>query len=337
MQGLKPYGVHSRLLCPQGSAIAQLAKQQSLTCQAVPYKGEHDLVFSKHIKKCLKLFQPDLVHVHSRRGADLYAAWASRFTKVPFLLTRRVVNQESSLLTNFKFRAYEHIVAVSKAVELVLKKSGVPENKRSIIFDGVDISNSKRLISRPEFLREIGLPENALVIANVGRFTENKNQFDAIEAFSLMADSVPRAHLVFFGEGKLQAELEDRVSQRGLEKRVHFAGFKQNLPYWYGGIDILLHTARLEALSVAILEAAACGIPCVAYANGGINEVVLHNRTGYLAQNSKIDQLAKELHRLLRNSVLREKMGLEARARAEELFSQEKMCSEYYALYRSLI
>jgi len=190
MQGLKTRNVLSTLLCPDNSEIAVAAKKLGLSVRAVPYKGEHDIKFAKHIKQVVKQLKPDVIHVHSRRGADTFASWFARFSKVPAILTRRVVNHESGFVANFKFKPYKKIIAVSEAVNLILKRQGIEEKRRSVIYDGVDSSEFSNLIARPQFLREFELPDNALIFANVGRFTENKNQADSIEAFSLMAEAI---------------------------------------------------------------------------------------------------------------------------------------------------
>jgi len=90
-------------------------------------------------------------------------------------------------------------------------------------------------------------------------------------------------------------------------------------------------------LSVAILEAAFCGIPTIAFQNGGIREVIQHNQTGYLAFSKKIDQLAHEMDRLAKNKRLREKMGLAAEERVQQLFSAKIMTEKYIELYQELI
>ena len=337
MKGLETHGVDSTLLCPEDSAVAELAKSAQLKVKRVSFKGEHDFSFIKAIKETAKDRYFDLLHAHSRRGADTYTAIAARQTRIPAILTRRVINVENNFIAGPKFRSFKKVVAVSEAVERSLKRQRVNADRRMTIHDGIILENYTEQYSRQHLLEEFGLPENAFIIGNVGRFTENKGQLSLLEAFTLIYKKYPQAHLILFGEGEMLDDLLHYVSQHQLSERVHFAGFRLDMPKWYGALQVVVHTAMLEALSVALLEAGASGVPLIAYNNGGISEVIRHMQNGLLVQPGQIDQLADAMQRLLESRSLTERLAKNSKKVVTENFSSERMVSQYLQLYSEIL
>jgi len=337
MQGLEKIGVESTLLCPDDSAVATLARQAELKVKKVIYKGEHDVRLIKAIKQTAQSRRFDLLHAHSRRGADIYTAIAARLSKVPAVLTRRVINIDSSFLSEFKYKSFKKIVAVSEAVDHSLKRQNVYPENRLVIHDGLNFDNYIEQYSREHLLKEFALPENAFVIGNVGRFTENKGQLSLLQAFALIHQAYPQAHIIFFGEGEMYEDLVEFVAANDLNKQVHFAGFRQDMPKWYSALTVVVHTAMLEALSVALLEASANGVPIIAYNTGGVSEVVQHMHNGLLVESGNIDKLAQAIEKILASRALAAKFSEAALKRTAELFSADLMVKKYHQLYSEIL
>ncbi|MBT8141049.1 MAG: glycosyltransferase family 4 protein [Gammaproteobacteria bacterium] len=337
MKGMRENGQESMLLCPQDSAIARVAKQAELPVTTVAYQGEHDVSLVRAIRRTARSEGVEILHAHSRRGADLYTAFVARRTRIPAILTRRVINMENALIGGIKYRSYQRVVAVSEAVERSLKRQRVDASLRTVIHDGVDFSDFDKPYPRQKYLEEFGLPENAVIAANVGRFTENKSQLSVLQAFTLIYEALPRLHLVLFGSGEMQDDLEDFVIANKLEGRVHFAGFRNDMPNWYAAMDMLVHTASLEALSVSLLEASANAVPMIAYNNGGIYEIIRHTFNGLLVQPRAVDQLAHAIERLYRKPDMRKKMGATAKDYCEKFFTAEQLVSKYQELYTQVL
>ena len=337
MKGLEKLGVDSTLLCPDDSAVAILAKEAQLKVKKVPYKGEHDFSLAKVIKDTALDRKFDLMHAHSRRGADHYTAFAARRSKVPAILTRRVINMENGLLAGIKYRSFQRIVAVSEAVDRSLKRQRVVASSRKLIYDGIEPQDYSAPYTREQLTQEFNLPDNAIVMGNVGRFTENKAQLSLLQAFTLINEALPNLHLILFGDGEMLDELIDYVSHHNLSDQVHFAGFRNDMPKWYASLDMLVHTASLEALSVALLEASISGLPLIAYNNGGISEIIRHTFNGLLVQSNAIDQLARAIERLVKKPRMRQQMGKVAKENCEKYFTAERMAQQYKDLYQEVL
>ena len=97
LRGLKARGVDSVLACPIGSAIAQEAAPHARVVE-MTMKGDADLGLVGRLRRLIREIKPDVVHLHSRRGSDLWGAIAARLEGVPVVLSRRVDNPESRLV-----------------------------------------------------------------------------------------------------------------------------------------------------------------------------------------------------------------------------------------------
>src|SRR5262245_54466098 len=135
LEGLTGRGVENLLLCPTESELA--AATSAALVRALPMRGELDATLLARLARELKRLKPDLVHVHSRRGADLYGGFAAALAGVPAVLTRRVDAPEPAL-ARFKYRPYRTVVALSRAIERQLVDAGVAHERIALIPSGVD-------------------------------------------------------------------------------------------------------------------------------------------------------------------------------------------------------
>jgi glycosyltransferase involved in cell wall biosynthesis len=174
-------------------------------------------------------------------------------------------------------------------------------------------------------------------VAFVGRFVEKKGADDLIAALGVLRPLHPRALLI--GTGPLRPRIEAGAAALGLD--VTFAGARapDEVQRLLAGSRILAapsKTARdgdTEGLPTTILEAAALGLPVVATRHSGIEEAVVDGATGLLGAEGDVAALARNLHRLLRDEALRDRLGAAGRQRVEERFDlavQTRRLEELY-------
>lgn len=108
----------------------------------------------------------------------------------------------------------------------------------------------------------LGLPENALLLGHIGRFTPQKNHAFLLELFAEIARRQPRAALVLLGDGPLLEQTRQRAAALGLAGRVHFAGLQRDTRAFYSAMDGFLLPSLFEGLPVVLVEAQAAGLPC---------------------------------------------------------------------------
>jgi phosphatidylinositol alpha-1,6-mannosyltransferase len=181
----------------------------------------------------------------------------------------------------------------------------------------------------PNPIREkFGLSAADHVVLCFGRLVRRKGVHRLIEAMPEISRRVPHALLVVAGTGSELKKLR-RQAERA-KARVAFAGRvpDEDAPAYYRLADVFALPVvdrwmglEIEGLGVVLLEAAACGTPCVTGRSGGTPEAVVDGRTGYVVDARNPDELVDHIVRLLKDRVLAEKMGAAGRRHVEENYS----------------
>lgn len=336
LEHLPAFGVDSRLVCTRGAEIAGRARELGVRVAELPMRGDLDLPFAFRLAALLRQERPDLVHVHSRRGADVWGGLGARMAGVPALLTRRVDNPESTLAVRLKYPLYRQIVAITEAVKEVLIGNGVPGHRIAVVHSAIDPEPYRRHASREELVAEFRLDRSAPVLGIAAQLIARKGHGYLFEALKLLEPRHPRVQLLVFGRGPLEDALRTQVQSLGLTARVHFLGFRGDLGHWLGGLDLLVHPALAEGMGVTLLQAAASGTPVVASRAGGIPEAVADGRTGLLVPPADAPALAAAIDRLLTDAPLRRQLGEAGPGFIEASFTAARMAEGNTAIYRAL-
>jgi glycosyltransferase involved in cell wall biosynthesis len=199
-------------------------------------------------------------------------------------------------------RASDALVAVSEFIRTRLSD----ELKSELIYDVIDLE----------------LPVGGagsgprLDIIFVGNYVRGKGQDHAIEAFRHIADRFPETCLVFHGgdlglekNRSYRRDLERRVDEYGLCRRVFFGGFVDDLEPVFAKAVVALNLSESESFSFTCLEASQCGVPVIAFRSGGPQEIIEHGVTGFLFDIGNIAQVADALSNLLGNPRKASTMG----------------------------
>jgi glycosyltransferase involved in cell wall biosynthesis len=145
-------------------------------------------------------------------------------------------------------------------------------------------------------------------------------------------------HVLLFGQGPLADAVGRRVAGDPLlAPRVQLPGFRSDLDRILPCLDVLAHPAFMEGLGVALLQAAACGVPIVGGRAGGIPEIVRPGLNGSLVEPGDVAGLAAALNHLLASPELRARQGAAGRAWVERHFSIDAMVEGNLAVYRRLL
>lgn len=150
---------------------------------------------------------------------------------------------------------------------------------------GVNLNNPTPYHS----LNEIGIMGNGPFILHIGGFMPEKNHKGLIRIFSELSKEIPNAKLLLVGEGKLKTEIEIFVKEMQLEKKVVFLGRRSDVQQIMSCCQVLVLPSLIEGLPGVILESFVNKLPVVAYDVGGIKEVVIDKKTGWiLAKNDEL-------------------------------------------------
>lgn len=351
LEGLVECGISNLLVCPVNAAIAD-AVPPDVVVYEKSFAGELDFRLLGGLVRILRKECPDLVHVHSRRGADIHAGLAARLCGIPAILTRRVDNPEPAFLgergrslsafAKFKYGLYQRIVAISHGIEQVLLNEGVPAPKLVCVPSAVDTRlyapcGNDIETERVWFLREFGLTAEHIPVGMAAQFIERKGHRYLVEAASLLVPEFPNLRFLLLGKGALENEIRRLVQAKGLNEHFIFAGFRRELPRILPHLAVLVHPALMEGLGVSLLQAASCEVPIVACRAGGMPEVVRHEKTGLLVSPGNANELAQAMQTLLQQPEMRLKMGRAGRRLVCEEFSIERMVEGNLNVYEDIL
>ncbi len=255
---------------------------------------------------------------------------------IPGDAVRRAVALRNRLL-----RDADAFVAMSRLIRDEMVAAGVPGERIRLLPHGVDTTRFRPADAeeRASLRARLGLPAGILAVYS-GRLLRGKGLETLVDA--LAEPAVPAeltAILVGSGEGQaLDATeaLRRQVAERGLDGRVVFAGRTDRVEDYLRAADLFVFPSIFEALGIALVEAAACGLPAVASRTGGIVDVVEDGGSGILVPPGDASSLAQGLAALARDAGRREAMGERARAVALARFDERDVLEGYRALFREV-
>ena len=247
----------------------------------------------------------------------------------------------ATAVRNRWLRDADAFVAMSRLIRVELQAASVPGERIRLLPHGVDTVrfHPPSPDERAALRGRLGLPQGLLAVYS-GRLLRGKGLETLVEALGV--PSVPRdLHVVLLGSGEGQAldateGLRQRVAQRGLEARVVFAGRRDRVEDYLRACDLFVFPSLFEALGIALVEAAACGLPAIASRTGGIVDVVDDAHSGLLVPPGDPAALAGALSALAGDAARRAAMGAAARAVAVSRFDERDVLEGYRALFREV-
>ncbi|MBK1713941.1 glycosyltransferase [Rubrivivax gelatinosus] len=336
-RGLAAEGVENLLAAPTGSAIAEASAAHARVV-TMAMGGDADLGMLGRLRRLIRSERPDVVHLHSRRGSDLWGGLAGRLEGVPVVLSRRVDNPEPRAWVGLKYRLYDRVITISQGIFRVLEAEGVPASKLRCVPSSVDVEMYRPGRGERAWLdAEFGLASDELAVGMAAQFIARKGHRTLLAALPAVLAAQPRTRFLIFGQGPLREAIENEARAAGFGDRVLFPGFRKDLARVLPALDLMVHPAEMEGLGVALLQAAACGLPIVAGRAGGIPEIVLPGVNGELIEPGDHAALAQHLVALLADAGLRARYGATGREHVVSRFSVAAMVRGNLAVYRELV
>lgn len=234
----------------------------------------------------------------------------------------------------------DHVVCVSRAAQSICVRAGVPAARCSIIHGAAPVRQADSIAAAEVGLmfRRAERPGANKHVVVVGSLLPVKGLDTAIEAVA----TTPEVNLWIAGDGPLRAELGRLAARLGAQHRVHFLGFRKDIPELLSQTDALLSASHHEGLSLVLIEAMLARCPVVATAVGGAREVLAMDD----APTSRIAEvfppgdpaaLAAALRKALRPGARHDRRLEEAHAWAVRAFSTQRLAAEHWGLYESLL
>jgi glycosyltransferase involved in cell wall biosynthesis len=336
LQGLKRRGVKSALVCPAGSDLAQAAEPFA-DVYPVPMAGDLDLRIISRMRRCIRACRPDIVHLHSRIGADVMGGIACRLEGVPVVHSRRQDNPEARWAVALKYRLHDRVIAISEGIGNILLAEGLPPAKLRVVRSAVDWERFARPCRRAEVCERLTVGAEARLVGVVAQLIERKGHRFLIEALPPLLGEFPDLRVFFFGKGPAEENLRRRIEAVGLGHHILLAGFRTDLPDILPCLDLLVHPATMEGLGVSLLQASSAGVPVIASDAGGIPEAVRDGVNGLLVPPGDVPALRAAMATLLRDQSLAQRLGEGGAELMRREFSADTMAEGNLTVYQELV
>jgi starch synthase (maltosyl-transferring) len=272
--------------------------------------------------------------------ANVLGAWAARRTGVKRVVTGiRVAEHHATwhlAMARFADRWIDRHVCVSQSVrDFSLKRGGLPIEKLLVIPNGVDVERFAAAAPAPP--ARLGIAPSRRAIVSVGRLDVQKGIDWLLEAMPRAFAELAEHDLVVVGEGPERARLEALAERLGIAQRVHFLGFRQDVPEILAAGDLLVLPSRWEGMPNAVLEAMAAGRAVVATDVEGVAEALGPAAAEQICPPNDPRQFVDKLIAILRDSPTLARLARENRARVRAEFGFPAMVDAYERLYVSLL
>lgn len=321
----------------QANQLLEKARQAGMATEEIPSRGPFDPAMIGDITAHIRQKKIHLLCVHGYK-ANVIGRLASWRAGIPLIAISRGWTGEAAKVRCYEWldktflRLADHVVAVSHGQRAKILALGVKPDKVSVIHNAINLAEVPAA-SEPFLREQLGLPEDAIIVASAGRFSPEKNYAGMIAAAARVAAQNTSVYFVIFGEGFLRTELESTIAAAGLGGRFLLPGFRNDLQAVMHEIDIFMLPSFTEGLPNVILEAFAARKPVVATRVGGTPEVVQDGISGFLTKPDEHGLMAQHILALAENPSLRKKMGTAGYEYVNEEFGFEKQTQLYEELY----
>jgi len=330
---LSGYGVEKNLIEDAGYKVLYLCNKKRIRIFSFP------ILFK--LIKILKEYKIDIIHGHAHKPT-VYGTIAAMIAGTPVVFAQvyglsRTRNLKRKLINLFILKKVSKIITVSEAVrEDVLKTNPFVQSDKVVpIGDFIDYRRYADVpLTKPQAKKRLNLSQNSFIFGTVGRLAPTKGQIYLVRAFKKVKEALPSVELIFVGDGRLRNQLEEQAAKTPYVDSIHFLGRRNDVPESLKAMDIFVFPSIAEGLPLALMEAMAAGIPCIASAAGGIPEMIANRETGFLVPPKNDGVLAEAM---IKMANLPEKKLAEIRKKAQnrirEVYSHQVVRNRLQKLY----
>lgn len=343
---LNPDEVHCRLAITWESQDQNLTLFHRFRALALPadrfaMKGRFDF---KVIGKLCQFIQDekiDIIHTHGYKS-DILGIIAAKKTGIKSVSTPHGFENSADFklqmfirLGCMSLRFFDRVVPLSEALMSDILKIKVSPEKVRMIVNGVDLKEAETEMQTesPPLYPDTGTKK----VAYVGQMASRKNIGDLIKTFDLLYQDHPDTQLFLIGEGRQRPELTAYARSLPSSENIVFLGYRADRLRVLKEMDLFCMTSSLEGIPRCMMEAMAMRVPVAAYNIPGIDQLIVHEKTGLLADFGDYKTLKHCWERLLYDEAFAEKVAQNGRNHILQNFSAQNMAVAYTALYQEIL
>lgn len=330
------------LLTDQNNVFYESAIKKGVDVKIAKYNNIYDPRNIFEINKYIQKGNYDIVHSHLF-PTQYWLAIARLFNKnqeIRFVTTEHnTYNRRRKWfyfrpIDKFIYSKYDLIISISEKTKDNLLKwidpKGKNLDKHIVIENGIDLASIENALTYNKVDLVKNIDNKAILVCMAGRFTEQKDQPTLIKAISKLSDNI---HLILLGEGKLKDFNENLAKDLNISHRVHFLGYRSDIPQILKTVDIVVLSSHWEGFGLAAVEGMAAVKPVIASKVEGLSEVVFGY--GLLFKEGNDNELAALIRKLTEDEQFYTEIAQSCKKRSKE-FSIQKTVDDLLNIYRKV-
>ncbi|AZB43313.1 N-acetyl-alpha-D-glucosaminyl L-malate synthase BshA [Bacillus sp. FJAT-42376] len=304
----------------------------------------YDLALSSKMAEVAQRENLDILHVHYAIPHAICAFLAKQMTgdQLKIVTTLHgtditVLGSDPSMaqLIRFGIEASDRVTAVSNALVQQTYDLIAPNKHIETVYNFID----ERVYFKKDaayLKKDFGIQDDERVLIHVSNFRKVKRVTDVVKIFARVAEKMP-SKLLLVGDGPEMSGVCALVEEMGLRDKVLFLGKQENLDELYSISDIKLLMSEKESFGLVLLEAMACGVPCIGTNIGGIPEVISDGKNGFIVEVGDVEAAAENVLSLLENEELHSRFSEQAMIDSQEIFKRDQIVGQYESIYYGLL
>jgi len=189
----------------------------------------------------------------------------------------------------------------------------------------------------PAVRKELGIKDSDFAVGMISCLKPQKSPRDFVRLAYLISQIAPNVKFILVGDGILRGSVRKLIHALDLERLVTLTGWRRDIPAILSAMDVCVLTSLWEGLPISVLEAMAASRPVIATNTGGVAEVVINGKTGFLVKPRDIKNMSEKVSVLLRDGRLRDALACNARSYLGDDFRLENMVKKNQDLYSSVM
>jgi len=326
-EGIRDRGHRCTILAHDGGKFAQGMRDEEF--EVVTFRGRgRSIPAMWKIRRSLKQLAPDVLLAND--GHALTATGMSCIGTAKQMLRVAARRVDFPIRSRQKFQQFsDGIICVSNAVADVCRQSGLSHDLLHVVHDGVEPSFAESG-NRQQGRASLALSTDDVLLLVVATLTDHKGHRYLLEAMPNVLQRHPQITLALAGDGELTEALQQQAADLGIESRVRFLGYRNDVPDLLAAADIVVQPSHLEGLCSSLIDAMLAGKPIVATRAGGIPDLLEtdNNDVAWLVSTKSPNELSSAILAAIDNPSLAIAKGNAARKRALRRFTHDHMIDE---------
>ncbi|MFT5164806.1 MAG: N-acetyl-alpha-D-glucosaminyl L-malate synthase BshA [Saprospiraceae bacterium] len=242
-------------------------------------------------------------------------------------------NQTFAPVVAFSINKSDGVTAVSNSLKKQTLELFDIQTDIEVIYNFIDFERFRR-VNKDHFKKAIA-PDGERILVHTSNFRKVKRVEDVVKIFEKVAREVP-SKLLMIGDGPERQHVEELCRSIGLCDEIRFLGKQDAIEELLAVSDLFIMPSESESFGLAALEAMACEVPVISSNIGGLPEVNIHGKTGFLSDVGNIDEMAKNAILLLKDEELLNKFRKNALQQAR-IFDIENILPQYEKYYEHIL